>query len=105
MRESYFLWEVRSRSRLPANFLLKSGDNRNRMSVPRHLVNNVVKTYMKNMKRLAWAGWGKHAVFEDSVSISEEGVKRMLVERIEKNVGERSRNRSRSEADGLSSSS
>jgi len=64
------------------------------MNVPQYLVENVVKTYMKNMKRLAWSGWGKHSVFEDSVSISEEGIKRMLVERIKKNVGERSRNTS-----------
>ena len=51
-------------------------------------MNKVIKTYAKNMKRLAWAGWGKHAVLEDSVSISEEGIRRMLGERVEKSPGE-----------------
>ena len=69
------------------NPLLKLADKPNRMNVSPHQINEVIKTYTKNMKRLAWAGWGKRTVCEDSVSISEEGIKRMLSERMEKNVG------------------
>ena len=71
---------------LTVNPLLKLADKPNRMNVSHHQINDVIKTYRKNMKRLAWAGWGKHTVCEDSVSISEEGIKRMLSERIEEKV-------------------
>ena len=60
---------------LTVNHLLKLADNPNRMNVPHHQINDAIRTYRKNMKRLAWAGWGKHTVCEDSVSISEEGIR------------------------------
>ena len=79
---------------LAVNPLPKLADKPNRMNVSHHQINDVIKTYRKNMKRLAWAGWGKHTVCEDSVSISEEGIKRMLSERTEENVsGDEGRSR------------
>ena len=74
--------------------LLVLGEKSNRMNVSQHLIDKVIKTYVKNMKRLALAGWGKHALVEGPISISEEGIKKMLVKRIEKNVTKRSRNTS-----------
>jgi hypothetical protein len=56
------------------------------MNVSYHTTNDVIETYTKNMKRLSWSGWGKHIVPEDSVSISEEGIKKVLAESIEENV-------------------
>jgi len=69
-----------------ANFLPKLADKPNRMNVSYHTTNDVIETYTKNMKRLSWSGWGKHIVPEDSVSISEEGIKKVLAESIEENV-------------------
>lgn len=71
---------------LTVNLLLKLADKPNRMNVSHRQINDVIRPYRKNMKRLAWAGWGKRTVREDSVSISEEGIKRMLSERIEEKV-------------------
>jgi hypothetical protein len=56
------------------------------MNVSYHTMNDVIETYTKNMKRLSWSGWGKHTVPEDSVSISEEGIKKVFSESIEENM-------------------
>lgn len=60
------------------------------MIVSSYQINNVIKTYMKNMVKRVCVDQEKNSVVEDSVSISEDGVKRMLLERIEENVSERS---------------
>ena len=50
---------------LTVNLLLKLADKPNGMNVAHRQINNAIKTYMKNLKRLAWAGWEKRTVFED----------------------------------------
>ena len=71
---------------LAVNLLPKLADKPNRMNVSYHTMNDVIETYSKNMKRLAWAGCGKHIVPEDSVSISEEGIKKVRSQSIEEDV-------------------
>jgi len=71
---------------LTVNLLPKLADKPNRMNVSYHTMNDVIETYTKNMKRLSWSGWGKHTVPEDSVSISEEGIKKVFSESIEENM-------------------
>ena len=71
---------------LAVNLLPKLADKPNRMNVSYHTMNDVIETYTKNMKRLSWSGWGKHTVPEDSVSISEEGIKKVFSESIEENM-------------------
>jgi len=62
------------------------------MTVSDHQINNVIKTYMKNMRsRLSRRGRGKGSSEEDSVMISEEAMKRVFFERIGEKMTERLR--------------
>jgi hypothetical protein len=63
------------------------------MTISDYQISSVIRTYMKNMKskiRPEGAVPG-NGVSEDSVTISEEGMRRMLFERIEKKATERLR--------------
>ena len=63
------------------------------MTISDHQINNVIKTYMKNMKsRLGRLGRGRDgSSADDSVMISEEGMKRVFFERIGEKMTERLR--------------
>ena len=63
------------------------------MTVSDHQINNVIKTYMKNMKRrIRRRGKARgRSLEEDDVIISEEGMKRIFFERIEEKMTERLR--------------
>jgi len=63
------------------------------MTVSDYQINSVIKTYMKNMKsrmKCAEKSWHESTP-EDRVLISEEGMKRMLFERIGEKMTERLR--------------
>jgi hypothetical protein len=61
------------------------------MTVSDYQINSVIKTYMKNMKtRLGGLGKTHEAPQEeDTVNISEEGIKKVLFERIGEKMTER----------------
>ncbi len=61
------------------------------MTVSDYQINNVIKTYMKNMKtKVNRAGKASDATqAEDKVNISEEGMKRVLFKRIGEKMTER----------------
>ncbi|MGD0229652.1 MAG: hypothetical protein ABSC19_04740 [Syntrophorhabdales bacterium] len=63
------------------------------MSVFDYQINNVIKTYMKNMKnRMTHLEKGNEGPSEnDNVIISDEGMKRVLFERIGERMTERLR--------------
>jgi len=62
------------------------------MTVSDHQINNVIKTYMRNMKsRLRRLGRGRGGSEKDDVIISEEGMKRVFFERIGEKMTERLR--------------
>ncbi len=63
------------------------------MTISDYQITSVIKTYVKNMKLRVKAVEDeiKQETREDSVVISEEGMKRMLYERIEGNVTEKLR--------------
>jgi hypothetical protein len=60
------------------------------MSVSSYQINKAISKYMRNMGRRARRRRRKDSAVEDSVPISEEGMKRMLFGRIEENVSGRS---------------
>jgi hypothetical protein len=60
------------------------------MNVSNRQVVNVVKMYTNNMKGRAPSHRKEDSTVEYFVSISEEGIKRMLFERIEESVVKRS---------------
>jgi hypothetical protein len=61
------------------------------MTVSDYQINSVIKTYMKNMKtRIGGAGKTYEAPHEeDDVNISDEGMKKILFERIGEKMTER----------------
>jgi hypothetical protein len=62
------------------------------MTISDYQVNSVIKTYMKNMKsRTVYADKGPESIVEDRVLMSDEGVKKMLFERIGEKMTERLR--------------
>jgi hypothetical protein len=63
------------------------------MTVSDYQINSVIKTYMKNMKIKMAHGENacEPAQEEDNVIISEEGMKRVLFERIGENMTQRLR--------------
>jgi hypothetical protein len=62
------------------------------MTISDHQINNVIKTYMKNMKsRMRRLGRGRDGSEGDNVMISEEGMKRVFFERIGEKMTERLR--------------
>jgi hypothetical protein len=62
------------------------------MTVSDYQINNVIKTYMRNMKsRTIHADMISEPAVEDRVLISDEGVKRMLFDRIGEKMTERLR--------------
>ncbi len=63
------------------------------MTISDYQINNVIRTYVKNMKsRVSLAdSVPKEMNEEDRISISEEGMRRMLFERIGEKMTERLR--------------
>jgi hypothetical protein len=62
------------------------------LTISDYQVNSVIKTYMKNMKsKTIEADITPEPVVEDRVLISDDGVKRMLFERIGEKMTERLR--------------
>jgi hypothetical protein len=61
------------------------------MDVFHYQVTNVIKMYVRNMKRMLSKRSAGGAEVEDLVLISEEGIKRMLFERIQESITVRSR--------------
>lgn len=65
------------------------------MTISDYQISNVIKTYMRNLKVKAntvdRGKPGQVPTKEDSVSISEEAMKKMLYERIEEKMAERSK--------------
>jgi hypothetical protein len=62
------------------------------MTISDYQVNNVIKTYVRNMKsRTIHADMISEPTAEDRVLVSDEGVKRMLFDRIGEKMAERLR--------------
>ncbi len=63
------------------------------MTVSDYQINSVIKTYMRNMKSRIGRGGdaGEGPLEEDNVIISEDGMKRVLFERIGEKMTERLR--------------
>jgi len=64
------------------------------MTISDFQINSVIKTYMRNMKSRAGHTYEKmpcESAREDSVTISDEGMKRVLFERIGEKMTERLR--------------
>ena len=65
------------------------------MTISDYQISSVIKTYMKNMKVKAKSVEKEpvngNPIHEDNVMISEEGIKRMLFDRIGEQVTERLR--------------
>ncbi|OPY66503.1 MAG: hypothetical protein A4E57_02764 [Syntrophorhabdaceae bacterium PtaU1.Bin034] len=62
------------------------------MTISDYQINNVIRTYVRNMKsRMDTAEKGHEEAGEDKVLISEEGMKKMLFERIGEKMTERLR--------------
>lgn len=62
------------------------------MTISDYQINNVIKTYMKNMKSKAvLADKTAGSTAEDTVLVSNDGVKKMLFERIGEKMSERLR--------------
>lgn len=62
------------------------------MTISDYQINNVIRTYMRNMKgRMTQADRTPESAVEDRILISDEGVKKMLFERIGEKMTERLR--------------